>query len=314
MARPLLHELARRFPGAERSGIGPAAILELLGADRVLENSEAWDAADPAPRRETLNRLRAWKPDLALVLPPSFSSAWLAWSSGARRRVGFAHEGRSVLLTDARRRGARGERHLSEEYHSLIDGNSAPDPRPSVPALELPAPAHQRAASFLGERGIGDRPLALLGPGAIYGPAKRWPPDRFAEIARRLQARGFAVLVCGAPAESDVCGEVANAAGVRSVAGGTDLITQAGLCARAALAVCNDSGLAHLAAALGTPTVAVFGSTSSAWSAPLGPRVRVVQQAPVCSPCFRRTCRIGYRCLTAIEVTAVERACLEVAA
>jgi heptosyltransferase-2 len=149
----------------------------------------------------------------------------------------------------------------------------------------------------------------LLGPGAIYGPAKRWDAARYAELARRLVARGCAVLVCGAPSEVETCEHIARAAGVRSVAGTTDLLTQAGLCARAAVVVCNDSGLAHLAAAVGAPTVALFGSTSSAWTAPLGPRVRIVQHAPVCSPCFQRTCRIGYPCLTAITVDEVERAC-----
>src|SRR5206468_3505619 len=79
-----------------------------------------------------------------------------------------------------------------------------------------------------------------------------------------------------------------------ALAGATSLPVQAALCAIASLAVCNDSGLAHLAAAVGTPTVVIFGSTSSAWSAPLGARVRVVQRAPVCSPCFQRHCRIGY--------------------
>jgi heptosyltransferase-2 len=78
--------------------------------------------------------------------------------------------------------------------------------------------------------------------------------------------------------------------------------------------VCNDSGLAHLAGAVGTPTVTLYGSTSSAWTAALGPRVRVLQHPPVCSPCFRRDCRIGYTCLTRIAVDEVEDACREVVA
>jgi heptosyltransferase-2 len=156
----------------------------------------------------------------------------------------------------------------------------------------------------------------VLGPGAIYGPAKRWEAERFAALARSLAADGFRVLVCGAPAERDLCAGVAAraGAGALSIAGETSLPLQAGLCAIAALAVCNDSGLAHLAAAVGAPTVAIFGSTSSAWTAPIGPRVRVVQRAPVCSPCFQRTCRVGYRCLAAIAVADVERACREIAA
>jgi heptosyltransferase-2 len=86
------------------------------------------------------------------------------------------------------------------------------------------------------------------------------------------------------------------------------VLGQAALCAGAAVVVSNDSGMAHLAAATGAPTVAIFGSTASAWTAPLGPRVRVVQKAPVCSPCFRRECRIGYTCLTAVRVEDVQDA------
>jgi lipopolysaccharide heptosyltransferase II len=122
--------------------------------------------------------------------------------------------------------------------------------------------------------------------------------------------------VCGAASDRAVCSEVAAGAGegVVALAGETGIELQAALCAAASVAVCNDSGLAHLAAAVGAPTVAIFGSTSSAWTAPLGARVRVVQRAPVCSPCFQRTCAIGYRCLDAISVADVERACREVAA
>jgi heptosyltransferase-2 len=123
------------------------------------------------------------------------------------------------------------------------------------------------------------------------------------------------VLLCGTAAEAETCRAIAADAGpgVSSVAGETDLPALGGLVARASLAVCNDSGLAHLAGALGTPTVTLYGSTSSAWTAALGPRVTIVQHPPVCSPCFRRTCAIGYRCLTALSVDEVEGACRGVA-
>jgi len=124
------------------------------------------------------------------------------------------------------------------------------------------------------------------------------------------------LLVCGAASEREICEAVAAAIGAqaRSLAGETSLPVQAALCARATLTVSNDSGLAHLAAATGAPTVVVFGSTSSAWSVPLGPRVRVVQRAPVCSPCFARDCRIGYGCLDAVEVAMVTSAAGELVA
>ena len=139
--------------------------------------------------------------------------------------------------------------------------------------------------------------------------------ERFAELGRGLSAEGVHVLVCGVRAEQDVCLEVArDVDGAHSLAGETDLEVQAALCAAASLVVSNDSGLGHLAAATGAPTVSIFGSTSSAWTAPIGPRVRVVQAAPVCSPCFQRTCQIGYRCLEAVATGRVLTACRELLA
>jgi heptosyltransferase-2 len=163
---------------------------------------------------------------------------------------------------------------------------------------------------------LGGAPYSILAPGASYGPAKRWSPGRYIALGRWLAAGGDRILVCGAGSERGTCEAVAAGIGpaARSLAGNTTLPAQAGLCARSRLAVCNDSGLAHLAAATGAPTIVIFGSTSSAWSAPLGPRVRVVQRAPVCSPCFARTCAIGYPCLEAVEVGMVEDAAREWAA
>jgi lipopolysaccharide heptosyltransferase II len=309
MARPFLHALAQVHGGAERRGVGPAPLLELLDADRVLDPRDPWPTEDQGARRQLVDRVRAWHPDLAFVLPPSFSSAWFAWRTRAPERVGFAHEGRSVLLTRALRRGERGERHLSEEYLSLLGAERA-----SLPPLRLGPSAEAGASALVSDLGLENARLALVAPSALYGPAKRWPEARFVELSLRLAREGFTVLVCGTSSERALCEAVARGAGARSVAGRTDLATQAGLCSRSSLAVSNDSGVAHLAAAVGAPTVAIFGSTSSAWTAPLGPRVRVVQQAPVCSPCFQRTCRIGYRCLTAVSVEDVWAACREIAA
>jgi heptosyltransferase-2 len=313
LARPLLAGLRRALADVELYAVGPAAVLQLLGPGAGFARADAWTAS-PGERRSLVARVRAWSPEVAVVLPPSFSSAWFAFRSGARERVGFAHEGRSPLLTRALRRPPRGDMHLSHEYAALgeILGATWTDPG----TLPVPRGDREAARSLLGARADAERPIAVLAPGALYGPAKRWPAARFVEIARRCIARGDVVAVCGSAADREVCDAVAREAGppARSLAGRTDLATQTGLLAESGLAVCNDSGLAHLAAATGTPTVALFGSTSSAWTAPLGPRVRVVQRAPVCSPCFQRSCAIGYVCLERIEVDAVWRAALEIAA
>lgn len=295
MARPLLHALRAAFPDAAIAAVGPAPLLGLLGPERLWGESHAWpDGAAAA--------LRAPRADLALVLPPSFSSAWFAWRSGARIRVGFAHEGRSLLLTRALRRPARGDLHLSREYLALGEAAGVTAAGPP-PALAVAAEAGAEARALAGA--AVDGPYAVLAPGATYGPAKRWPAARFAETGRRLAERGWKLLACGAAGEREACEEVARGCGATALAGRTSLAAMAALCADAAAVVSNDSGLAHLAAAAGAPTVTVFGSTSSAWTAPLGPRAAVAQHPPVCSPCFARTCRIGYGCLEAVGVDDV---------
>lgn len=276
MARPMLHAL-RAMTGAQGLVVvGPRPLLDLLAPEQL------WDRALDRGARE-------WpRAEVAVVAPPSFSSAWRAWTSGARRRIGFRGEWRDALLTDALHRPPRGESHLSREYLALAQRAGASEV--PLPALPADRPAEAPGA------------CAVLAPGAVYGPAKRWPEAGFIEVGRALTARGIAVLVCGAQGDAPVCERVAaGIPGARSLAGRTSLAEQAGLCAAAAIAVSNDSGLAHLAAAVGCRTVTVFGSTSSAWTQPLGPHVRVVQQAPVCAPCFQRTCAIGLPCLTRIE-------------
>lgn len=316
MARPLLFALRAAHPGAELWCVGPPTSHGLLIGDQIVDSLLVW-SGDHVLDGLVVARARAWRPDAALVLPPSFSSAWFAWRTRARARVGYRGEGRALLLTRALRGSARGDRHLAEEYLALGAGLGVAGCLEAPPCLRV-SDADVDGARFA-VRGTPARdlvPFALLGPGARYGPAKRWAPERFAEVGRVFSARGLAVLVVGRGDERVACEEVAARIGPRaaSLAGRTGLGELVALAAHASVAVCNDSGLAHLCAAAGAPTVAVFGSTSSAWSAPLGPRVRVVQRAPVCSPCFARTCAIGYPCLNAVEAAMVMKAALEVAA
>jgi heptosyltransferase-2 len=318
MARPLLHALRAAHPAARLHAVGPGAVLALIEGERLFDASHDWPPARAAgagvTRRRIEDQMRDFRPQLAMVLPPSFSSAWQAWRWGATVRVGFRHDARGAILTHALRRPARGDLHLSREYLAL--GAAVGVSPVALPVLPIPAAATAQVTAVLEREEFDGHPLVVLGPGAIYGPAKRWDAGRFGALGRTLAARGWRVLVCGAASERDTCGDVARriGAGGVSLAGTIDLPTQAALCQRARLTVCNDSGLAHVAAAVGSATIALFGSTSSAWTAPLGPRVRIIQHAPVCSPCFQRRCRIGTICLTSIGVDEVARACEEMAA
>jgi heptosyltransferase II len=304
MARPLLLGLRASLPEAEIVAVGPPPLLDLLAGDGAWNESHAWPLAPGA-----LEAMRRPRPDAALVLPPSFSSAWFAFRTGAVRRVGFAHEGRSPLLTRALRRPPRGDRHLSQEYLSLGSelGVAA---GATLPRLPVTGAGREEALRILGD---GPRtPYAVLAPGAAYGPAKRWPAERFTQTGRRMAAKGWRLFACGGGNERAACDEVADGCGAVSLAGRTSLPAMAALCAGAHAVVSNDSGMGHLAGAVGATTVVVFGSTSAAWTAPLGARVAVAQRPPVCAPCFARTCRIGYRCLEAVTVgeviAALERA------
>ncbi|MGH7730707.1 MAG: glycosyltransferase family 9 protein, partial [Candidatus Eiseniibacteriota bacterium] len=245
MARPLLHGVRRAHPEAEIRAVGPGALLALLASEVTFDTAGPWpvrkgtqDARIAREEREDLGAaLHAWQPDAALILPFSFSSAWFAFTTGARVRIGYAHELRSPLLTHALRRPARGERHLSREYLALgapLGAIAGPLP-PLVPPFE----ADRAAEALIARAGVGAARTAVLAPRSAYGPAREWPADRFTALARRLVSRGHAVIVCGTAAERETCRQVAEGAGpgAVSLAGETDLSTLAALVRRAAVAV-----------------------------------------------------------------------------
>ena len=194
-----------------------------------------------------------------------------------------------------------------------------------VPLAGTPGPAGERprlqfADAVLAEatRAAGVAPGAywVFAPGAEYGPAKCWPPEHYAELARALQARhGEPVLLLGSGKEAALCAQIAaqsDGAG-RVLAGKTSLLDAMALIAAARGVVSNDSGLMHVAAAFGVPQAAVFGSTSPEHTPPLNPRARVLwlkeELQLDCAPCFDRVCRFGHtRCLTGVSAARVDAA------
>jgi heptosyltransferase-2 len=176
------------------------------------------------------------------------------------------------------------------------------------------------AARESGARQLGALGLALpvigISPGAAYGNAKRWLPDRFAEVARTFQPFSAAVLVFGSPSERPLCEEVAASllrCGIqtRNLAGETSLREFIDLAAACRLFLTNDSGAMHVATALGVPTVAVFGATDDATTGPIGPLARVVREHAECSPCLLRDCPIDHRCMTRVTAGKVAAVALE---
>ncbi len=153
--------------------------------------------------------------------------------------------------------------------------------------------------------------VAILCPGAEFGPAKRWPPEHFADLAQKFIADGLAVWLLGSPNDKPAADAVLAAAGgagsaIRNLAGRTDLGTAIDLLSLASVAVSNDSGLMHAAAAVGVPLVALFGSSSPAYTPPMSAVAKIARIDIACSPCFKRECPLGhFRCMRELEPRAV---------
>lgn len=300
-----------------------------------------WETV-PLIGRPGLAQLRAvrrhWRrrrPEIAVLFPNSMYSAWVAGAAGARQRIGYARDGRSAWLRPAIALPAPGSTppHEAFYYLELLRRAGLIGERPErVSELRAPLAADPATVARWRER-LAAWPLAPGGArvaihaGASFGHAKRWLPERFAAVARSLAAAGHAVVFIGSPADAALAGQLAAGAGrraggapgagaVASLAGQTDMEDLLAILSQCRLLIANDSGPMHLAAALGTPVVAIFGSTNARETHPLAApgNWRLVQAPGIeCSPCKRRECPIDHRCMTRIgseEVLAAANALL----
>jgi heptosyltransferase-2 len=241
--------------------------------------------------------------DRAIVLPGSFKSALVPFFAGIPRRSGFRGEMRWGLLNDLRRLDKTALPMTVQRFVALglPAGASAP---PLTPRPRLVAdPANfARLVTLLGLHP--GRPAVAFMPGAEYGPAKQWPLPYYAELARRLVAEGYQLWVLGSNKDSAAADEICRGAGADAfnLCGRTQLADAVDLLDAAVAAVTNDSGLMHVAAALDTPMVAIYGSSTPTHTPPLSEQARVLYRGIECSPCFARTCPLGHtRCLTEIR-------------
>ena len=280
-----------------------------------------------------VRELRQGRFDAAIVFPNSWRSALPVWLAGIPRRIGFSGHARAWMLTDRldesadyrtkpvmtpqaiRRYGsgapAAAERPVFKHQvhrHLELAARLGAEATPCAPRLQVGAPP---ADALLPQ----DKPLLALNAGAEYGPAKRWPLERFIAAAKAVVERHHVRwVILGGPKETGLGDQIASALGephAINLAGKTTLL---GLChalAQCRLLLTNDSGPMHLAAALGKPVVAIFGSTEPALTGPGmgdGARHLLLRNAPSCSPCFLRECPIDFRCMTAITVEEVVEA------
>ena len=314
MAQALYRLLRRRAPDTEIHVLAPAWSLPVLArmpeVARGIELPVSHGELALGVRRRVGVSLRAEKYSRAIVLPRSAKAALVPWFARVPRRTGFRGEWRYGLLNDRRRLDSRLDQTV-KRFVALGMERGEPPP-PSLPDDLRPRlrvdPAN--LARLRAEHALAaERPLVALLPGAEYGPAKRWPAERYAALAAELARRGAAVIVLGSAKERPLGDEICAGAGaerVRNLCGRTTLADVVDLTAAAAVAVTNDSGLMHVAAAAGTHVVAIYGSSSPQFTPPLTAAKDVLYLGLSCSPCFARECPLGHlNCLRELSVPAV---------
>lgn len=316
MAQSLFRLLQDRQPERPIDVVAPAwsePLLERMPEVRRSHILKAGHGRLALRERWRLGRaLRHERYGQAIVLPLSYKAALVPRFAGIPRRTGYLGEHRWGALNDIRRTPGRLTMDV-QLFAALAFPFETEGPFDCPrPALQADAARAGAARERLGLAGGG--PVLALCPGAEYGPAKRWPPAHFAEIARRYDERGWRVWVFGSAAERALTRVIAETApGVDDLAGRTDLGMALDLLSIADAVVTNDSGLMHVAAALGRPLVAVYGSSDSARTPPLHDRVRALSLNLDCSPCFQRTCPLGHTdCLHKLDPDLVDDAVQEV--
>lgn len=274
---------------------------------------------------QLMGEIRALRPDAYLCFQNAFEAALLGFCSRVPDRIGYARDGRSLLLT--RRvsipseldrlhqvyyylhllRGAG----LSEVDYLTVGGNFKPDM-----TLTRPARMHELASRWFDEAGVPDRKLLIgIHAGAFYGSAKRWLPERFAEVIARLRRTFDACfLIFGTQSEkplADTIVEHTGAEGIYNLCGKTNAEELVALIAFCHLFLSNDSGPMHVAAAFQIPQVAIFGSTDPVATGPFNPRSVVIKKPVECSPCFLRECPVDLRCFRNVTVEEVYQRSVE---
>jgi heptosyltransferase-2 len=315
---PAVEAIGDRFSGAEivllaRPWVG-GLFVGHPSVDRVVELPPAGLRHGISDRWRLAKSLAHERLDLAVLFPNSFEAALLPWVARVPRRVGYATDGRGWMLTDPLEKQSPPFRpHQVERY--LAIARALGGDGPSIPRLSVPVGAEQKAGQILRDSGVGERePIVAVNPGSVYGSAKRWPAARFAAMADALvTSRGVRILLIGSEGERPVLEQVAQrmCSPAVNLAGRTDLPTLMGVLAQARLLVSNDTGAMHMAAAIGTPVLAIFGPTDAEATGPLGQSMRLVRQPVPCSPCLLRECPIDHRCMTRISVEQVFRAAAE---
>ena len=303
LAQPLFARLLQKQPGTTVDALAPPWTVPVLR--RMPEIADVIDAPFAHGELKLGARWRLGRSlqprayDEAIVLPNTFKSALIPFFAGIPLRTGFAGELRYGLLNRVHRLDENALPLMAERYAQLAEEPRSPPSRP-LAEVRLRVDQANLAAALERLELSRSKPVVAFCPGAEYGPAKRWPARHFADLAKTLAARGRAVWLFGSGKDREIGEEIVRLASGAAInlCGKTDLASAIDLLSLAEVVVSNDSGLMHVAAAVGRPVVALYGSSSPEHTPPLGRTFRIVRTGIDCSPCYARECPLGhFKCM-----------------
>ncbi len=318
MSLPALSALRRLFAEAEITVAAPPGTADIFIDSNSVNGVLVQRSGGPFAALANARRWRRAGFDLAVLFQNAFAASATALLAGVPMRIGYATDRRTALLTSALPLPTwKDQQHESLYYVNIIAeleqkifGSSSV--MQSEPVFDFPVSMTRKKTARRRLKQSGGRtaqPVAILCPGSVNSRAKRWPAERYSELADRFIDAGMDVVLVGSPSETAVSNEVCARARHKPIVltGKTTVEEVVALISIADLLVTNDTGPAHIGAALGTPTLVIFGPTNPMTTFPLSPHAKLIRQPPDCAPCMLRDCPIDHRCMTAISVEEVFR-------
>jgi len=310
MTLPAVEAVRENFPSSLITVLAKPWVAPIYehhpAVDRVLVFDKRGGAfTDLKGMIKSVGLIRRNRFDLAILFQNAFEAALLAYLGGVGLRLGYGTDGRRFLLTHRVRRSKKVLKIHQTEYYLSLLRSMGWTARSRDPRITVSAGDNEAASIMLAPENVQVKDFLLgLGPGAIFGGAKRWPAERFAEIGDWAAQRwGARILVFGSARETQICQHVCGAMGrpALNLCTRTSLAAAIGLISRCSMFVTNDSGLMHIATAVGVPTVAIFGPTDPVTTGPRGPKTRIVRHDTSCAPCLKPECPEDHACMLGVR-------------
>lgn len=314
MATAVLTDLRKAFPNSEITAMCKKPLGELLQHDPDVNELFAFERrknefSRRQSYRDIVQKIKEGKYDLGILLPNSFSSAWWFWKGSVSNRVGYSYKPRQIFLNKPVSVSKITGLHQVDAYKQLLTSIGI-SPSKAKPRLFLTGEEKEKAQQFL--RTMGYEPgkkLIGINPGAAYGSAKCWPPDRFNKLAQKLtEEEDCYIAFFGDLSQKELLSKICSGLSekVMNFVGATNLRELMALISLCDLFITNDSGPMHIASALNVPLIALFGSTDHTLTGPyFNERATIVNKQVSCSPCFKRSCPIDFRCMKEITVEEI---------